>query len=117
MRSLGRDQSQDHELVLGDIFERFERAGAIIVVFKQEALRSHLAEQLPADRFITALGQPPAALISASDVQAKCYSGKAIYDGIVQLDAKTQPLVQAPALPFVKASRLGVEQKTIVGRV
>lgn len=117
MRSLGRDQSQDHELVLGDIFERFERAGAIIVVFKQEALRSHLAEQLPADRFITALGQPPAALISASDMDGEGDSGKALDDGIVQLDASIEPLIQAPALPFVKASRLGVEQKTIVGRV
>lgn len=114
---LGRDQSENDELVARDVSERFEGAGALVVIFKQEALCSHVAEQSSADRFVAALGEPPAALVAASYVKAEGYTGKSIHDGIVQLETLAEPSIETPALRFIEASRLGIEQKTIVRRI
>jgi hypothetical protein len=51
-------------------------------------LREKFFEQFAADRFVTALGQPPAALIAASDVKAKGHGRKSRRHGVIQLDAK-----------------------------
>lgn len=105
MRPLGRDQSQNYKLILRHFAERLKGAGAGIVVFQQQSLRVQLAEQLAADRFITSLGQPPAALIAPSDMESESHVGKSSHDGIVEFYADRKPPVETPAEVFVKNSR------------
>src|SRR5437773_11340448 len=50
-------------------------------------------------------------------MKAEGHVRKTIHDGVVQLQASTQPSIQAPALPFIKTAGLGLEQKTVVRRV
>src|SRR5947208_9635341 len=50
-------------------------------------------------------------------MKAEGHVRKTIHDGVVQLQASTQPSIQAPALPFIKTAGLGIEQKTVVRRV
>jgi hypothetical protein len=51
-------------------------------------LRIKPAKQLAADRFVTPLGQPPAALVAASSVKTERDIVKASHHGIVELDTK-----------------------------
>ena len=116
-RLLRCDQSQDHKLVIKDILNRLNGSRAIIIVLKQEALRFYSPEKLTADRFVSSLRQPPAALIAASDVKTEGYSGEALHDGVIQLYADTEPSVETPTLTLIEAARLRIEQQTVMGRV
>ena len=95
------DQAEHDESVFGHVLERRERARAIVVVFEQEPLYLESLEEPATDRFVTSFGQPPAALIAASEMERESDIGKSGDDRIVQLDATRQPLVQAPPLLFV----------------
>lgn len=64
--SLGRDQSQDDELICRNVFKGLKGAGPFVIIFKQEAVRFDSLEKLPANRLIAPLRQPPAALVAAS---------------------------------------------------
>ena len=111
------DQAEHDELVFGYVLERRERARAIIVVLEQESLYLEPLEEPATDRFVTSLGEPPAALIAASEMERESDIWKPGDDRIVQLDATRQPLVQTPSLLFVEAPRLGVEHQPIVRRI
>ena len=116
-RSLGRNQSQDNKPIIRDIFQRLNGSRAIIIVLKQEALRFYGPEKLTADRFVSSLRQPTAALIAASDVKTEGYSGEALHDGVIQLYADTEPSVETPTLTLIEAARLRIEQQAVMGRV
>jgi hypothetical protein len=111
------DQAEHEEFVFGYILERRERPRAIIVVFEQESLYLEALEESATDRFVTSLGEPPAALIAASEMERESDIWKSGDDRIVQLDATRQPLVQTPPLLFVEAPRLGVEHQPVVRRI
>jgi hypothetical protein len=64
-----RDQAEHDEFVFGYVLERRERARAIIVVFEEESLYLEPLEEPATDRFVTSLGEPPAALIAASEME------------------------------------------------
>lgn len=66
---------------------------------------------------ITSFRQPPAALITPSQVKAKGYRRVITYHGIVHLDAVTQPSVSSPTLGFVEGAGLGIQQQAIMGRI
>ena len=51
-------------------------------------MRFHGAEEFAADRFVTSLRQPPAALVPASNVESEGHSRKTVYDRVVQFDAR-----------------------------
>ena len=111
------DQAEHEEFVVGYVLERRERARAIIVVFEQESLYLEPLEESAADRLVTSLGEPPAALIAASEVERESDIWKSADDRIVQLDAARQPLVQTPPLLFVETPGLRVEHQPIVRRI
>lgn len=46
-------------------------------------MRFRNAKELTADRFVAALGQPPAALVPASEVDGEGHSGKTVYDSVI----------------------------------
>ena len=94
--------------MVGHFSEWLKGTGASIVVFQQQSLRLELVKKLAADRFITSFGQPPAALVTASDVESEGYGWKAGYHRVVELDAERKPLIETPAELLVKASRLWV---------
>ena len=108
LRSLCRDQSQNHKLILRHVFQWLKGAGARIVVFQQYSLCFELVKKLAADRFIASLRQPPTALVAASDVKSKSHIGKSGYDRVVKLDAERKPLIEAPAELLVEDARLRV---------
>ena len=116
-RLLRCDQSQDHKLVIKDILNRLNGSRAIIIVLKQEALRFYSPEKLTADRFVSSLRQPPAALIAASNMETEGDSRKTVHDRIVQLYADTEPSVETPTLTLIEAARLRIEQQAVMGRV
>ena len=80
-------------------------------------MRLYAAKKAVTDEFIAALGQPPAALITASDVESESDTHNPVDNSVVQLYAQAQPLVQVPALSFVEGSCFGIEKKPIVRRV
>src|SRR5947208_223050 len=47
-------------------------------------------------------------------MKAEGHVRKTIHDGVVQLQASTQPSIQAPTLPFIKTADIRIEQKTLV---
>jgi len=73
---------------VGNIFKRLEGAGAIVIVFEKQPLRLELVEQPATDRLVTSLGQPPAALVSSSDMKAKGHTRKTLHHRVVQIDAE-----------------------------
>ena len=81
------DQAEHDELILRYVLERRERARAIVVVLEQESLYFEPLEKPATDRFVTSLGEPPAALIAASEMERESDIGKSRDDRIVQLDA------------------------------
>ena len=87
------DQAEHDEFVFGYVLERRERARAIVVVLEQEPLCLEPLEEPATDRFVTSLGEPPAALIAASEMERESDTWKSSDDRIVQLDATRQPLV------------------------
>ena len=95
-------------LFVRHVFEWLKGTGARIVVFQQQSLRLELVKKLAADRFIASLRQPPAALVTASDVKSKSHIGKAGYDRVVELDAERKPLIETPAELLVEDARLWV---------
>ena len=111
------DQAEHNEFVFGYVLERRERARAIIVVLEQESLYLEPLEEPAADRFVTSLGEPPAALIAASEMECESDTWKSGDDRIVQLDTTRQPLVQTPSLLFVETPRFGVEHQPVVRRI
>ena len=111
------DQAEHDEFVFGYVLERRERARAIVVVLEQKPLHGEPSEEPATDRFVTSLGEPPAALIAASEMERESDIWKSADDGIVQLDAARQPLVQTPALLFVETPCLGVEHQPVVRRI
>lgn len=54
-------------------------------------MRFDAAEELAADRFIPPFGQPPAALIAASEVEGKGHSGEAVHESVVQFHSERKP--------------------------
>lgn len=60
----------------------------MVVILQQQTLSIEPAKQLAADGFVTSLGQPPAALIAASNVKAKSHIAKPLHRGVVEFDAK-----------------------------
>jgi hypothetical protein len=111
------DQAEHEEFVFGHVLERRECARAVIVVFEQESLYLEPLEEPATDRFVTSLGEPPAALIATSEMERESDLWKSGDDRIVQLDATRQPLVQTPPLLFVETPRLGVEHQPVMRRV
>jgi hypothetical protein len=114
---LGRDESQDYELVLGNVLERCERAGALVVVLKQKTIGFYPAKKLAADRFVAAAREPPAALVPASNVKTEGHSRETVHDGIVEIDTSIKPSVETPTQSLVENASFAIEQKTVVGRV
>ena len=108
LRSLCRDKSQNHKLILRHVFQWLKGAGARIVVFQQYSLCVELVKKRAADRFISSLRQPPTALVTASDVKSKSHIGESGYDRVVKLDAERKPLMEAPAELLVEDARLRV---------
>jgi len=64
----GCGQTQDHRLVFWDVFQRFERTSAFIIVLEQELLGLGFAEDALRDVVVTTLDQPAALLITAAKV-------------------------------------------------
>lgn len=75
LAGLGAYQAEHDEFVFGDVLERLERTRAIIVVLEQEPVYFEALEELPADRLVTSLGEPPAALIAASEMKGESDTG------------------------------------------
>jgi hypothetical protein len=90
------DQAEQDEFVFGYVLERRKRARAIVVVFEQESLYLEPLEEPATDRFVTSLGEPPAALIAASEMERESDTRQSSDDRIVELDAGREPLLQTP---------------------
>src|SRR5262249_39830826 len=58
LRALGGDEAEHRDLALGDVAQRLEAAGAVAVVFEQQAVVIETAEQALGDRIIVALAVP-----------------------------------------------------------
>src|SRR5262245_40808495 len=102
LRPLGADQSEDHHLFVRDMSERFERARPIVVVFEEKPRCSDALENRPGDRLIIAFDEPTAFLVATTEVDGEGHAGKSRHDGVVELDAAAQPLIERPASRFIK---------------
>src|SRR5439155_6979291 len=74
-RRLRRDEAEDHGLVLRDLRECVERAGALVVVLEEEAFGADAAEDRARDRVVRAGREPAASLVPAADVEPKVTPG------------------------------------------
>lgn len=54
-------------------------------------MRFYAAEEFSADRLVTPFRQPPAALITASEVEAEGHSGEAVHESVVQFHSERKP--------------------------
>lgn len=106
---LGGNQAEHDEFVFGYVAQRFERARPMVVVLEQESVYRQPPKERATNRFITALGEPPAALIATSEMKRKSDSGKSRDDCIVQLGAAREPSLESPTLLFVEPACLGIE--------
>lgn len=104
-----RDESQDDELVLCDRLQRFEVPRAAIVVLQQETPGLEPPEKRVRDRLVSSFGQPPAALISPSEMEAEGDLRKAVHDRVIEIDPEAQPFLQAPAEPLVEGAGPRIE--------
>src|SRR5207245_11061302 len=68
LRVLGADQAQHDLLVLGNIFERLETAGALAVIFQKIAIDMRLIEADGSNAVIASLGHPHTLEIAATGV-------------------------------------------------
>ena len=107
--AFGRHKTEDDRLVVGNVLQGRKGARALVVVFQEQALGADVLKDGPGDGLVAALGQPPAALIAASEMKAERDFRKSGHEGVVHLDSAQKPLLCAPALGLVKGARLGVE--------
>ena len=82
--------------------QRGEIAGALVVIFEEEAVDLHLVEQDLCDRLVAALRHPGALEIAAAEMDAHGHIGRPIADRIVD-----QPAIEADERVRVVAARLG----------
>src|SRR5262249_15212407 len=117
LRPLGADQPEDHHLVIRDMPERCKRARPIVVVFEEKPRCTDALENRPGNRLLVALDEPTAFLVATTEVDSEGHVGKSRHDGVVDLNAPAQPLIERPALRFIKGPGLRREEQGIVRRV
>lgn len=108
-RRLGADKTQDYYLILRHLFQGLERAGTLIVVLEQKPLSKDTPKDGTRNRVISALDQPPAALVAASEVESKSDPWGRADHCIIHLNPPAEPLIDFPPLTFVEDSAFGIE--------
>ena len=99
---LGAHEAEHDGRALGRKAQRGEIAGALVVIFEEEAVDLHLVEQDLCDRLVAALRHPGALEIAAAQMDAHGHIGRPIADRIVD-----QPAIEADERVRVVAARLG----------
>jgi hypothetical protein len=114
---LGAHEPEHDRPVVGDVPQRLERAGPLVVVLEKETIEARAPEDLRGDPVISARGVEHAAVVAAADVDAELHAGVALDDRVVELDARVEhPVGIAAALPIALANGL-VEQRGVLRRV
>ena len=94
----GRDESQDNDLILRHFPQRLEGARAGIIVFEQQPLSLDSLEDALGNWLVPTRGQPPAALVTSSQVETERDFGKITDHGVVHCDTLFQPSIKTPSL-------------------
>src|SRR5436309_7412378 len=116
-RRLRRDEAEDHRLVLRDLPQRVERAGALVIVLEEETLGADVAEDRARDRVVRPGREPAASLVPAAEVEAEGDARMTADHRVVHRDAVGEPAREAPAPRLVEGPRPLVEQERVVWRV
>ncbi len=103
--SLGGDQPENGNLVSWNLLQGLKGSGTWVVVFEQEPLGVDPSEDLFGDKVIAPLQQPPAALITPSEMKAESDFRAIAYHGVVHFDTGLEPSISAPSLELIE--RLG----------
>src|ERR1700722_17553462 len=82
--------------------QRGEIAGALVVIFQEEAVDLHLVEQDLRDWLVAALRDPSALEIPTTEMDADSHVGRPVANGIVD-----EPAIEADERVRVVAARLG----------
>lgn len=103
LAELGADGADDDVLVLGQVLEGLEAAGALRVVLEVEGVDGEVLEQLLGDDVVGALGKvPPADEVAAAQVDARVEVGRQLADRVVvQLDVGVQQVVDGAVVVLV----------------
>ena len=70
-RPLGADQSEHHDLSLGNEAQGLEGAGTLIIVFEQETIHRQLMKEPLGDGVVAALGIPMTAIVAAAEMNGE----------------------------------------------
>src|SRR5439155_2725309 len=104
-RRLRREEAEDHGLVLRDLRECVERAGALVVVLEEETLGTDAAEDRARDRVVGAGREPAASLVPPADMEAEGDARMIADHRVVHRDAVGEPAREAPAPRLVEGPR------------
>jgi hypothetical protein len=119
-RALGTDEAENDSLARGDEAQRFEGAGALVVVLEKEAIDVEGGEEFFGDGVVATLGVPVAAIVAAAEMDAEgdagdaggletlVVGGEGFVEGGLGVEAH---LVLHPVAPF------GVEVVAVAGSV
>ena len=76
-RDFGADEAENDGFAFGKEAQRFERAGAVVVVFEEEPVDVERGEHFLSDRVVAAFGVPVAAIVAAAKMDGERDSGTA----------------------------------------
>ncbi len=100
----------------GHLAQRFEAAGALVVVLEQEALEARIAKDL-GDRAVVSRGVELALIVSAAEMQSKDNSGMVADHRIVHLDREIEQAVGIIAALPVPLPQLRIKQRGVLRRI
>src|SRR5262249_21650590 len=88
-----------------------------VVVLEENPRCTEGRKTRPGNGLLVALDEPTAFLVAATEVDSEGHVSKSRHDGVVELNAPAQPLIERPALRFIKGPGLRREEQGIVRRV
>ncbi len=100
--SLGGDQPENGNLVSRNFLQGLKGSRTQVIVFEQETLGADPSKDLFGEIIVTSLQQPPAALITPSEMKAESDLGVIAYHGVIQFDAGLEPPISAPSLGLIE---------------
>jgi len=101
--SFGGDQPENGNLVSRNLLQGLKGSRTRVVVFEQQPLGADPSKDLFGEIIVTSLQQPPAALITPSEMKAESDVRVIAYHGVVHFDASLEPPVSAPSLGLIKS--------------
>ena len=104
--SLGGNQTENDDFVVWNFFQRLKGSGTRVVVFQQKSLGADAPKDLSCEKVIASLQQPPAALITPSEMKPKSDLRTLAHHGVIHFDSRLEPTISTPSLGLVEGLRL-----------